>query len=142
MDWLLYVVAVLFFLVGAVCVLSVVIQLPGTWIMLALAVLIEWADRVYLSQGAEQTFGWWVLGVCLGLALLGEVIEFLASAVGAKTTGASTRGVVGRCWAASWDLHLHPGALLHPAVRLAGGARSSAPSSVPCSASSAPSRRR
>ena len=94
MDWLLYVVAVVFTLLGAACVGLVLFQLPGTWIMLALAAAIEYLDRYYL--GAEQqTFGWWILGICLLLAFLGEILEFMGSALGAKKAGASTRGVVG-----------------------------------------------
>jgi len=95
MDWLAYVVAAIFFLVGAGCIVLVVLQLPGTWIMLGLAVLLEWADRFYLPADAQVTFGWWVLGVCFGLTALGEGLELLASAAGAKTGGASARGIWG-----------------------------------------------
>ncbi len=94
MEWLLYVVAVVFTLLGAACVGLVVFQLHGTWILLILAAAFEYLDRYYL--GAEQqTFGWWVLGICLLLAFLGEILEFMGSALGAKKAGASTRGIVG-----------------------------------------------
>ena len=94
MDWLAYLVAALFCLVGAACVLLVILQLPGAWVMLALALVLEWVDQWYLDPPAV-TFGWWVLGVCLGLATLGEVVEFLAGAAGAKKGGATRRGVIG-----------------------------------------------
>lgn len=95
MHWMLYVVAALFCLAGAACVAMVVIQLPGTWVLLALAGLVEWLDRWWLPPDDRQTFGWWVLGGCLALALAGEAIEFIAGVLGAKKGGASKRGLVG-----------------------------------------------
>ncbi len=95
MEWLLYVVAVLFVLIGLGCLALVMLSLPGTWIMLGVAGLIEYLDRFYLPEGDRQTFGWWVLGVCVALAVLGEVIEFAASALGAKKSGSSRRGLIG-----------------------------------------------
>lgn len=95
MSWLQYVIAVPFFLLGAVCVVLVVVQLPGVWILLALAALIEFADALYLPAGDRQTFQWWVLAVCVGLALLGELIEFVAAVAGAKKGGSSARGMWG-----------------------------------------------
>ena len=97
MDWILYIVAAFFFLIGIGCLLLVVVGLPGGWIMLGLAGAIEYCDQYYLSSdtGAPETFGWWVLGTCLGLMLLGEVIEFVAGVAGAKKGGASRRGMIG-----------------------------------------------
>ena len=95
MEWLHWVVATLFFLLGAGCVLAVIFSLPGAWIMLALAALIEWIDRWYLPADRIETFGWRVLGVCLVVAIIGEVIEFAAGALGAKKGGASKRGMWG-----------------------------------------------
>jgi uncharacterized protein YqgC (DUF456 family) len=95
MEWLAYVVAVLFCVLGAACVLSIVFSIPGAWIMLALAAVIELFDQLYLPDGRQQTFDWWVLGVCLGLVALSELLEFAAGAAGAKTGGASRRGMIG-----------------------------------------------
>jgi len=95
MEWLLYLVAALFLLLGGACVLLVVLQLPGTWLLLGMAGSIELCDRLYLPQGEEQTFGWWVLGTCLALALVGEIVEFVAGAAGAKKGGSSSRGMWG-----------------------------------------------
>ncbi len=95
MDWMLYVVAAVFALVGLGCVALVVFQLPGAWIMLALAVVIELFDQWYLSDEPAVTFGWWWLGVCAALLGLGELIELVASVVGAKKGGASKRGMWG-----------------------------------------------
>jgi hypothetical protein len=95
MEWMLYVAAALFCLAGAACVAMVVIQLPGTWVLLALAGLLEWVDRLWLPAGDRQTFGWWTLGGCLALAVAGEIIEFIAGMLGAKRGGSSRRGMIG-----------------------------------------------
>lgn len=95
MDWLLYVVAALFFLLGAICVLLVVLQLPGGWALLLMAIGIELADRWYLSDPDAATFGWLLLVLSLALLLIGEGIEFIAAAVGAQRGGASRRGMIG-----------------------------------------------
>lgn len=104
MEWLTYVVATLFVVLGAACVFLVVIQLPGVWIMLALAGLIEFADRLYLGGPGTWTFKLPVLAPdsplilllgCVVLALIGEGIEFIAGVLGAQKGGASRRGMIG-----------------------------------------------
>ncbi len=95
MEWLQYVIAVVFFLLGGVCVVLVVVQLPGTWMLLGLAVIVECVDRAYLPECEQQTFEWWVLGGVFAIAVIGEIIEFVAGAAGAKKGGSSTRGMVG-----------------------------------------------
>ncbi len=95
MEWLQYVVALIFLLLGAVCLVLVVIQLPGVWIMLAIAGLIEYLDRLYLPADDRQTFQVWVLVTCVSLAVLGELIEFVAALLGAKKGGSSSRGMWG-----------------------------------------------
>ncbi len=64
-----------------------IITLPGTWAMLLVA------------AGAKlwqpELMSWWTLGVCAGLALLGEAIELVASGVGAKAAGGSRAGSMG-----------------------------------------------
>ena len=98
MEWMTYLVAALFTLLGAACVASIIFSLPGAWIMLGIALVIEWLDqfwRVPDAAGRTQTFEWWLLGVCLGLALLGELIELVAGAAGAKRGGGGRRGMIG-----------------------------------------------
>lgn len=95
MDWLHYIVVIAFALFGAVCVLSVAISLPGTWVMLGLAVVIELIDGLYLTGPEPVTFGWRVLAVCFGIALFGELLEFIAGALGAKVGGGTRRGMLG-----------------------------------------------
>lgn len=99
MDWLVYIIASLFTLIGAACIASIILSIPGTWIMLLLALLIQWLDPLWLPQAADgtqpHTFRWWLLGVCAVLALAGEAIELAAGAAGAKSGGGSRRGVIG-----------------------------------------------
>ena len=98
MEWISYIVASLFVLLGLACLVLVVLQLPGGWIMYALAIVIELIDTWYLSGGNPWTFevfgisAWWILGAGLALLLIGELIEFLGSMLGARGGGASRSG--------------------------------------------------
>jgi len=95
MSWIPPLVAALLFLLGGACVLAVVVQLPGAWIFLGLALVVELADGLYLPVGQRTTFSLpvWITG--LGLATLGEALEFLAGAIGLRKGGGSKRGFVG-----------------------------------------------
>ena len=95
MEWIFYTVGVVFSLLGLGCVLLVALGLPGIWVMLGLSAILEFADQLYLPVGQTQTFSWKILIACIALALLGEVLEFLAGALGAKKAGSSKRGMVG-----------------------------------------------
>jgi uncharacterized protein YqgC (DUF456 family) len=94
-EWTGILVALLFTLLGIGCLVLVVIGLPGTWIMIALAVVVELLDRHYLDGAHPETYGWWAIGACTALALVGEVIEAVAGAAGTKAGGGSRRGMVG-----------------------------------------------
>jgi uncharacterized protein len=96
MEWLTYLVAMLLVLLGAGCMALVLLQLPGGWILLALAVTIEFfVDRYYLPAASQPTFQPSVLWGSLALLLVGEVLEFGAGALGAKQGGATRRGIIG-----------------------------------------------
>ncbi len=63
------------------------VTLPGAWLALATAVLCNfWVPGL---------FTWYTLGACLVLALLGEIIELAASAMGAAKAGGSKTGAAG-----------------------------------------------
>lgn len=94
MDWSTITITLLFALVGFICLLAIPLGLPGTWILLGLAALVEAAD-IYLGSTTPVTFGWQLLAVCAGLGIVGEVIEAGAGMVGAKWGGATRRGVIG-----------------------------------------------
>lgn len=85
---MVYVYAVVLTLVSLLCWIGILFGLPGTWLMLLFAVLLKW------WQPDQFMVSWTVLGVAVGLAALGEVVEFVLGAAGSRRTGGSTRGAV------------------------------------------------
>src|SRR5919202_2020121 len=83
---MVYVYAVLLTLVSLLCWVGILFGLPGTWLMVLFPVLLKWwqPDQIVVS--------WTVLGVAVGLAVLGEVLEFVLGAAGSRRTGGATRG--------------------------------------------------
>jgi len=75
------------FVVQVSGILMLLISLPGTWVILASVVL-------YALITGFGVVGWKLITLLLVLAILGEVLEFVASAVGAQRYGASTGGSV------------------------------------------------
>jgi len=108
MTWIAYVVAALLFLLGAACVVAVVAQLPGSWIFLGLALVVELCDGLYLPPGQRTTFptAVWIAGI--GIAAFGEVLEFVSGALGLKKGGGSKRGLVGAILGAVFGIFLTP----------------------------------
>jgi len=108
MTWIAYGVAALLFVLGAACVLAVVMQLPGGWIFLGFALVVELCDGLYLPEGHRTTFpsAVWITGI--GLAALGEVLEFVSGALGVKKGGGSRRGLVGAILGAVLGIFLTP----------------------------------
>ncbi len=87
-----YVWAVLFVVCLLVGWCLTLFSMPGNWVMVAAAALYAW-----LSPDESQTvvaLSWWIVLTLVGLAGLGELVEFGAGALGAKTTGGSKRGAV------------------------------------------------
>ena len=87
-------VLMLLFIVAAICcVLTIPFGIPGSWVLIAGAVLIEVGDTA--MWGAETTFSWPILGVAFLIAGLGEALEVGAAAIGAKKGGGSKRTAIG-----------------------------------------------
>jgi uncharacterized protein YqgC (DUF456 family) len=64
--------------------------LPGNWLIVAATALYVW-----LAPGPERgAASWTALAVVAGLAVIGEIVEFGASASGVKRVGGSRRGAV------------------------------------------------
>lgn len=64
--------------------------LPGNWINVAATAMYAW-----WRPGDERlAVGWWVVGALVGLAVVGELLELLAGAMGAARLGGSRRGAV------------------------------------------------
>lgn len=85
MDILVLILFVLFSLLG---LLSLVFNLPGNFIILTLCVLYGW-------YGGFMEITFTVIAVLAGLALLGELLEFLLGVAGAKKWRSSNAAVVG-----------------------------------------------
>jgi uncharacterized protein len=84
-----------FTLFGVLCVAIVMVGLPGAWILIAAAMTIDLLDWLWLAPGSPLTFHP-VTIVAAGLvAGIGELLEFMLSAFGAKRFGASRSGMVG-----------------------------------------------
>ena len=66
------------------------IALPGNWIAVALLAIYAWLGP---SEGRAE-IGFAVPAIAFAFALLGEIFEFAASAVGAKKAGASRRSTL------------------------------------------------
>ncbi|MFG0306205.1 MAG: DUF456 domain-containing protein [Phycisphaerales bacterium JB040] len=69
-------------------VLVTLITLPGTWMAVLVALIVKW-------WRPELIDGWWAIGIAVGLAVLGEVAEFGAGAVGSRRAGGSRSGAAG-----------------------------------------------
>ena len=66
------------------------IGLPGNWMIVAATVLYAWLTSGPGSGGLR----WAAVAIVMGLAVVGEVVEFGASATGVKRAGGSRRGAV------------------------------------------------
>src|SRR5436190_8647054 len=62
--------------------------LPGNWMIVAATVAYAWLTSAPGGGGLR----WAAVGIVTGLAVVGEVVEFGASAAGVKRAGGSRRG--------------------------------------------------
>lgn len=88
-------VAVAFSVFGGACMLLVVAGLPGTWILIAAAIVVDCLDWLWLPPGSPLTFHPVTIVAAIAVGLVGEALEFALSAFGAKRFGASWRGMLG-----------------------------------------------
>ncbi|HJQ78441.1 MAG TPA: DUF456 domain-containing protein, partial [Lacipirellulaceae bacterium] len=80
-------------LLVAACVIAwllSLVALPGNWIVLGFAALFAW---LFPQDATGRGMTWFWVGSLGVLAVLGEIIEFVAGAAGAARQGASRRGV-------------------------------------------------
>jgi uncharacterized protein len=83
---MIYVYAILLTLLNMAFWVGIIFNLPGTWLMVLVSVLVEW------WQPGTFMYSWTVLCIAGGLAVLGEVIEFVLGAAGSHRAGGSPRG--------------------------------------------------
>jgi uncharacterized protein YqgC (DUF456 family) len=86
---MLYVLSTVLILVNAVWLAMVVFGLPGNWLIVISTCLFAW------WRWENRVFSIYTLIVIVALAILGELVEFLAGMIGAKKSGASWSGSIG-----------------------------------------------
>ncbi|MEO1535469.1 MAG: DUF456 domain-containing protein [Planctomycetota bacterium] len=84
---MVWVAASVITLVGLVGVLAVIVGLPGMWLALLTAILC----KIFVPE----VMPWTWIGVAGALAVFGEIVEFGASAAGAKAGGSGKAGAWG-----------------------------------------------
>lgn len=89
-EFLYYLWATLLVLAAVLAWVATCFSLPGNWTTAALCALFAWL----LPVNDDRGISWWTVGVVVGLAALGELIEFGAGAAGAAKQGASRRSIV------------------------------------------------
>jgi uncharacterized protein YqgC (DUF456 family) len=82
---MVYAYAVVLTVLNLLFWVGILFGLPGTWLMILASAVLEW------WQPGPFMFSWTVLLVATGLALLGEVLEFVLGAAGARQAGGSKR---------------------------------------------------
>ncbi len=83
---MVFVYAALLTVLNLIFWLAIVFGLPGTWLMILSAAVADW----WLAE--TPLFGTPVLLAAVGLAVLGEILEFFLSAAGSRGAGGSRRG--------------------------------------------------
>jgi hypothetical protein len=87
MEYLWAILLVLTLLAGWLLTLF---SLPGNWLMVAAAAVYAF----FLPGESRLAVSWWVVGTLTALAVLGELLELVASALGVAKGGGSKRGAV------------------------------------------------
>lgn len=85
-----YLWAALLLILNTVAWLLTLLSLPGNWLILLFTALFAW---LLPEQPDGVGVSWTIVGVLLVLAVIGEIVEFLAGAAGAAKLGGSRRAV-------------------------------------------------
>jgi uncharacterized protein YqgC (DUF456 family) len=88
-GWAYYLWACLLVFASCAAWTTTLVTAPGNWFIAGFAALFAWLIPVSGGHGVS----WTTVAVLLGLAVLGEIVEFGAGAAGAARQGASKRGV-------------------------------------------------
>ena len=80
-----YVYAVMLTLVNVGLWFSILFNVPGTWLMILFPAILEW------WKPGQFMYSWTLLFVAAGLAILGEVLEFVLGAAKSRQAGGSKR---------------------------------------------------
>jgi uncharacterized protein YqgC (DUF456 family) len=87
---MIYLGIVLLLIAVAVGWLLTLFSLPGNWLIVLAAALFAY----FTPEDSPWDLGWGWVAALLILALVGEVIEFIAAALGVKKHGGSRRGAL------------------------------------------------
>jgi uncharacterized protein YqgC (DUF456 family) len=82
---MVYLYATVLTVLNLVFWIGILFNLPGTWLMVLVTAVLKWWQPGYVQVS------WTVLGVAVGLAMLGEVLEFVLGAAGSRHAGGSKR---------------------------------------------------
>ena len=82
---MVYVYAVVLTVLNLGFWVGILLNLPGTWLMVLVTAVLKWWQPEYVRVS------WTVLGVAAGLAVLAEVLEFVLGAAGSRHAGGSKR---------------------------------------------------
>lgn len=82
--------ALLLVVVLLACWALTLLGMPGNWLMVAAAAVYAF----FMPPESTVAIGWQVVAGLLVLAIVGEVVEFLAGAMGVAKAGGSRRGAV------------------------------------------------
>lgn len=83
----IYLYAIMLVLLNTIWLGLTLVGLPGNWLMITTAALLTW-----LTWQGDRMFSLTTLGIVIGIALLAEVIEFIAGMAGARKAGGSVIG--------------------------------------------------
>jgi hypothetical protein len=89
-ETLYYLWAALLLVVNALLWFTTFFTLPGNWGIVGAAALFAWLA----PHGEGQGISWTAVGVGVGLAALGEMVELVAGSAAAAQQGASRRAMV------------------------------------------------
>ncbi len=84
MHWLW---ALLILTAGSLGVALAFLGLPGIWFLILLGAGVQFL--------APETYSWATLAVCVGFAVIAEIVELLSGVAGAKRAGSSRRAAAG-----------------------------------------------
>lgn len=94
MIWLHYAGAVGFALSGLLGVLLTPAGVPGAWMIIGIAGTMD-VTAMLFGSAEPLPFGLRALAIAIAAAAVGEMLEFVAGALGAKAGGASRAGMIG-----------------------------------------------
>ena len=83
-------IAIMFTLLAIFAWMANILGLPGNWVIVASAIGCAW----WVPEDHFWNLIWYLAAAILAVAIVGEALEFAASAVGASRLGGSKRGVV------------------------------------------------